>query len=80
MSSTVNLYEAKTRLSQLVDRAAQGEEIIIAKAGKPKAKLVPLEEPERPREPANLLGVTFVADDFDDALPPDMLSAFESQE
>jgi prevent-host-death family protein len=41
MTDTVNLYEAKTNLSKLVDRAAAGEEIIIAKAGKPKAKLVP---------------------------------------
>jgi prevent-host-death family protein len=62
----------------LVDRAAQGEEIIIAKAGKPKAKLVSLEEPERPREPANLLGVTFVAEDFDDPLPPEFLFGSES--
>jgi prevent-host-death family protein len=42
MSETVNLYEAKTNLSKLVDRAAAGEEIVIAKAGKPKAKLVSL--------------------------------------
>ena len=41
MTDTVNLYDAKTNLSKLVDRAAAGEEIVIAKAGKPKAKLVP---------------------------------------
>ena len=41
MTDTVNIYDAKTNLSKLVDRAAAGEEIIIAKAGKPKAKLVP---------------------------------------
>jgi prevent-host-death family protein len=73
MTETVNLYEAKTHLSQLVDRAAQGEEIVIAKAGKPKARLVPLCGPELPREPANLLGVTYVAEDFDDPLPPEFL-------
>jgi len=78
MSKTVNLYEAKTHLSQLVERAAQGEEIVIAKAGKPKAKLVPILETETPREPANLLGVTFIADDFDEPLPPEIQSLFES--
>jgi prevent-host-death family protein len=59
MSETVNLYEAKTHLSRLVDRAAQGEEIVIAKAGKPKAKLVPFREATERRTPANLLGITF---------------------
>ena len=47
--TTLNLYEAKTQLSKLVDRAAAGEEIVIAKAGKPMARLVPL-EPRRPRK------------------------------
>jgi prevent-host-death family protein len=47
MTETVNLYDAKTNLSKLVDRAAAGEEIVIAKAGKPKAKLVPYQPPER---------------------------------
>jgi prevent-host-death family protein len=79
MPSTVNLYDAKTHLSQLVDRAARGEEIIIAKAGKPRARLVPLCATEEPRKPANLLGVTFVADDFDDPLPPEILSEFEAE-
>jgi prevent-host-death family protein len=80
MAKTVNLYEAKTHLSQLVERAAGGEEIVIAKAGKPKAKLVPVGEVEKPREPANFLGVTFIAEDFDDPLPPEIQSAFESSE
>ena len=75
MTETINLYEAKTHLSQLVDRAAQGEEIIIAKAGKPRAKLVPFRE--TPRQPGNLLGITFIAEDFDEPLPPDIQSAFE---
>ena len=79
MSETVNLYEAKTQLSRLVDRAAQGEEIVIAKAGKPKAKLVPFREAAR-REPANLLGITFIAEDFDEPLPPELLSAFEADQ
>ncbi len=63
----VNLYEAKTQLSALVDRAAKGEEIVIAKAGKPMAKLSRLEpEPKVPRKPGgNLLGVTYMAEDWD---------------
>lgn len=80
MSETVNLYAAKTHLSRLVDRAAQGEEIVIAKAGKPRAKLVPFREAAAPREPANLLGLTFVAEDFDEALPSEVQSAFEGGE
>ena len=47
MPDTVNLYAAKTHLSELVDRAAAGEEIVIAKAGKPKAKLVPYRPPQK---------------------------------
>ncbi len=78
MSEIVNLYEAKTHLSRLVDRAAQGEEIVIAKAGKPKAKLVPFRGTASPREPADLLGITFIAEDFDESLPPDIQSAFEA--
>ena len=66
---TMNLYEAKTQLSQLVERAAAGEEVIIAKAGKPMVKMVPVVEPqEKPkRRPfgQNLLRVTYIADDFD---------------
>jgi prevent-host-death family protein len=80
MPKTVNLYDAKTHLSRLVDLAARGEEIVIAKAGKPRAKLVPLGGTDSPREPANLLGVTFVAEDFDDPLPPQVLAEFESDE
>jgi prevent-host-death family protein len=78
MTETVNLYEAKTHLSQLVDRAAQGEEIVIAKAGKPKAKLVPFRVTAARRVPANLLGITFIAEDFDEPLPSDIQSSFEA--
>jgi prevent-host-death family protein len=74
----VNLYEAKTQLSGLVDRAAGGEEIIIAKAGKPLARLMPLAVPEKSAEPEslpfgqNLLGITFLSDDWEEDLPPEM--------
>jgi prevent-host-death family protein len=78
MTDTVNLYDAKTNLSKLVDRAAAGEEIIIAKAGKPKAKLVPYQPPRKKRRfGQNLLGITYIADDFDGPLPPELQKYFE---
>lgn len=78
MDETVNLYKAKTHLSALVERAAAGEEIVIAKAGKPKAKLIPYRPPAEPRKPAHALGLTFIADDFDAAMP-DLEAAFEGE-
>jgi len=78
MSETVNLYAAKTNLSKLVERAAAGEEIVIAKAGKPKAKLVPYEAPRDKRVGGqNLLGMTYMADDWDGPLPPEIQKVFE---
>lgn len=77
-NTQVNLYEAKTQLSSLVERAAKGEEIIIAKAGKPMAKLIPVPiespapEPKRLPFGQNLLGITFLADDWEDDLPLEM--------
>jgi prevent-host-death family protein len=76
----VNLYEAKSRLSALVERAAAGEEIIIAKAGHPKARLVPLEPARQLREPGGWEGRVWVADDFDEPLPPDILKGFTGDE
>ena len=78
MATQVNLYEAKTQLSSLVDRAAGGEEIVIAKAGKPMAKLSPVaSEKDLPREfGRNLLGITYIAEDFDAPLPEDVLEDF----
>lgn len=75
---TVNLYEAKTSLSRLVDRAAAGEEIVIAKAGKPMARLVPLAPPapRKPRVLGRLEGQVWIGPDFDDPLPDDMAEAF----
>ncbi|MGD0894069.1 MAG: type II toxin-antitoxin system prevent-host-death family antitoxin [Terracidiphilus sp.] len=74
----VNIYEAKTQLSSLVERVAKGEEIVIAKAGKPAAKLVALEAKAKvPRKPGkNLLGITFIAGDFDAPLSEDVLQDF----
>jgi prevent-host-death family protein len=77
----INLYEAKTQLSSLVERAAKGEQIIIAKAGKPMARLTALTAAEQAPKPLrkfgqNLLGITYMADDFDAPLPEDMLQDF----
>jgi prevent-host-death family protein len=71
-----NLYEAKTALSKLVDRAAAGEEIVIAKAGKPLAKLVPLPRRGRRRKPGGWEGKIRISDDFDAPLPPDLQVPF----
>lgn len=79
MSETVNLYQAKTHLSDLVDRAAKGEEIVIAKAGTPMARLVPLAGIERARTPGGWEGVVWIADDFDAPLPPALLAAFTGE-
>ena len=73
-STQVNLYEAKTQLSSLVERAAKGEEIVIAKAGKPMAKLVPMATESESPKPLrkfgqNLLGITFLSDDWEDDIP-----------
>jgi prevent-host-death family protein len=74
---TVNLYDAKTNLSSLVERAARGEEIVIAKAGRPLARLVPLAKRTAPRELGFLAGQVVVGPDFDDPLPDETLAAFD---
>ena len=74
-----NLYEAKTRLSHLIDRAAKGEEILIAKAGVPLAKLVPLPKRKAKRKPGGWEGRVRISSDFDAPLPEDIQSAFEGR-
>jgi prevent-host-death family protein len=74
---TVNLYEAKTNLSQLVERAAAGEEIVIAKAGRPLARLVPLAMRTTPRPLGLYAGQVWMGDDFNDPLPDDIQKAFD---
>ena len=75
-----NLYDAKTALSRLVDRAAAGEEIIIAKSGTPRAKLVPVRATRRPRKPGGWEGRVRIAKDFDAPLPRAMRDAFAGRE
>lgn len=72
-----NVYEAKTSLSKLVDRAAKGEVIVIAKSGKPLAKLSPLDRPKR--RPGGWKGRVRIAADFDGPLPKEILAAFEGR-
>jgi prevent-host-death family protein len=62
---TVNIHEAKTQLSKLVDRAAKGEPFVIAKAGRPLVKVVALDRPKTPRRLGFLKGEFMVPDDFD---------------
>ena len=73
---TVSLYRAKTNLSELVERAAEGEEIVISKSGKPKAKLVPLDDRRPLRTPGKGRGQWNVGKDFDAPLPEEMRTAF----
>jgi prevent-host-death family protein len=72
--SIVNVHEAKTQLSRILDRVAKGEEIVIAKAGRPVAKLVPL--PSKPRKPGRCKGKIKIADDFDAPLPDSIMKGF----
>ncbi len=62
---TVNIHEAKTRLSRLIDAAAKGEPFIIAKAGKPMVKVVPIDAPAAPKRFDFLAGEFTVPDDLD---------------
>ena len=75
---TVSLYEAKTNLSRLVDRAAAGEEIVITKSGRPRARLVPLEDTRALRVPGKGKGQWRTGKDFDAPLPEDLLDRFEA--
>ncbi len=76
MGRVVNVHAAKTHLSRLIDRAAEGEEIIIARAGKPIARLGPLEVDRKPRRPGLMRGRITIAKDFDAPLPRELLDAF----
>lgn len=70
-----NISEAKAQLSALIEKVLAGEEVIIGKAGKPVARLVPFEREKRPRRPGALAGEITIAADFDE-LPDDLAEAF----
>lgn len=76
MSTTVNVHEAKTHLSRLLEQVRRGEEVIIAKAGKPVARLVAVSEKPKRRKPGSAKGTIHYADDFDAPLPEDVQRFF----
>ena len=82
MSAIVNVHEAKTHLSRLIERVIAGEEITIAKAGKPQVKLVKVEDaPRVKRTPGGWPGTGDIPDSvWSDPLPDDMLAAMESDD
>jgi len=77
--SQVNIHQAKTHLSRLVEKAAGGEEIIIAKAGKPIARLVPYAAKGKKRRPGRLRGKLRIKKNFDQPLPKEVLASFEGK-
>ena len=76
---TVNIYEAKTRLSQLVDIAAAGEDVVIGRNGKPLVRITRLDEPKQRIKFGVLKGKMTIAKDFDAPLPADVLAGFEGR-
>jgi prevent-host-death family protein len=78
MSIIVNIHEAKTNFSRLLAQVDKGEEVIISKAGKPIARLIPFEEKPKRRVSGSGKGRIEVADDFDAPLPESILNQFES--
>jgi prevent-host-death family protein len=75
----VNMHKAKTNLSSLVERAMAGEEIVLAKAGKPRVKLVPVDAKPKKRTPGRWLGKLTVPDSFFDPLPDEELAGWEGR-
>jgi prevent-host-death family protein len=75
----INIHSAKTQLSKLIEAAERGEEVIIARAGKPVAKLVALENQKPARKAGSMKGLFEVPESFFEPLPEDLLDAFEGK-
>jgi prevent-host-death family protein len=75
----VSVYEAKTQLSRLIDRAADGEDVVITRHGRPVARLVPAQRRATPRKLGALRGKIRIARDFDAPLPDEILRLFEGR-
>ena len=73
-----NIHEAKTHFSRLVDRVMRGEEVVIGKAGKPVARLIPYREDRTPRVPGGWEGRVGISEDFDE-LPAEIQAAFRGE-
>ena len=78
MTTTVNVHEAKTHLSRLLALVQAGDDVVIARAGRPVARLVPIVVRPHRRVPGSAEGMIEILPDFDDPLPEELLDAFES--
>ncbi|MDX2222588.1 MAG: type II toxin-antitoxin system Phd/YefM family antitoxin [Rhodospirillaceae bacterium] len=78
MDESINIHAAKTHLSRLIERVEQGEEVVISRAGRPVAKLVPFKPTRAPRKLGLYAGQIKIAPDFD-TLPDDMMKAFRGE-
>lgn len=76
---TINIYEAKTRLSQLVDQAAAGEDVVVSRNGKPLVRITQLADAKPPVRFGVLKGKVSLTGDFNAPLPPDVLAGFEGR-
>ncbi len=79
MTTTVNLHEAKTHLSRLVDQAARGQEFVIAKAGRPMVRVVPIESPPAERKLGFLAGQGVITADLKAAFADDIAAMFDGR-
>ncbi len=79
MTTIVNIHEAKTHLSRILEEVAAGAEVIICKAGKPMARLSPIEGIRKPKRLGLLKGKIKVGDDFDTPLPEEVIAEFEGR-
>jgi len=75
----VNIHAAKSHLSRLLEEVAAGEEVVIARAGKPVALLVPFAPRREPSQPGLPKGKIWIADDFDEPLPEEIMAAFRGE-
>jgi prevent-host-death family protein len=79
MGSIINVHEVKTHLSRILEEVAAGAEVIIAKAGKPVARLVPIKPLPKPKQLGQLRGQIKVPDDLNSPLPAEVLADFEAR-
>ncbi len=77
MTKTVNVHEAKTHLSKILSRVMNGEEIVISKAGKPVARLVPIIQKKKHRKPGSAINKIQIKKDFEAPLPKYLIEQFE---